>query len=200
MIAVRKFQAGTPDIDFAETIRYMGIRQSLTDQLRALAYRGIQRVKRAAVCRGCYARVPITVGDGWVVILDSRVESRSLAKHLRGCDEGYLMAATVGIGVDRLIHRLAGVSPAESLAIDAAGGAAVEWVCDELCRLLESEAGSLRHRFSPGYGDFSLDFQRDMMKYLDMWKNCGITLSDGLMMTPTKSVTAIVGIERNSNV
>ena len=88
MIAVRKFQAGQPEISYKETIRYMGVRRNVTEELHALALRGIERVEQAAVCRGCYARVPLTVGDGWVRILDSRVESKFLSRHLRGCEEG----------------------------------------------------------------------------------------------------------------
>ena len=200
MITVYRFQTHAPQPDYGETIRYMGIRRAVTDELRALAYRGIEQARRASVCRGCYARVPISVEPGCVVMLDERIESNSLSRHLSGCGEAFLMAATVGIGIDRLIRTASSVSPSEGLAIDAAGSAAVEWVCDELCGLLQTQAGSLRHRFSPGYGDFSLEFQRSMMKYLDMAKNCGITLSDGLMMTPTKSVTAIVGIEGKGDV
>ena len=58
----------------------------------------------------------------------------------------------------------------------------------------------LRPRFSPGYGDFSLEHQKDIFRILNLEKNLGITLTENLFMVPTKSVTAICAIsEINDN-
>ena len=51
-----------------------------------------------------------------------------------------------------------------------------------------------RPRFSPGYGDFPLEVQRDFERILEMPKTIGVTLSDSLLMTPTKSITAVIGL------
>ncbi|MBP3731219.1 MAG: hypothetical protein J6I40_07110, partial [Mailhella sp.] len=53
-------------------------------------------------------------------------------------------------------------------------------------------------RFSPGYGDFALEHQRDFARFLDMPRNAGISLSDTLLMTPSKSVTAVIGVGASS--
>ena len=37
--------------------------------------------------------------------------------------------------------------------------------------------------------------QRDVMEALDCAQTLGITLSDSLLMTPSKSVTAIIGMK-----
>ena len=50
-------------------------------------------------------------------------------------------------------------------------------------------------RFSAGYGDFSLEFQRNICDALDCQRKIGITLQESLIMLPTKSVTAIIGIK-----
>jgi ribosomal protein L40E len=200
MIQVFKWQTASPVPNLAETLRYMGVRGEPTPELIALAEKGIEKVRAAAVCRGCYARVPIEVPDDRrVIIAGETVITGSLAKHLHGCGEAYLTAATVGIGIDRLIRTTAAVSQAECLAIDAAGSSAAEWVCDELNEELgqtaSREGKALRRRFSPGYGDFPLEYQRSFMRLLDLSKNAGITLNDSLLMSPTKSVTAVIGIE-----
>ncbi|MBR1820913.1 MAG: Vitamin B12 dependent methionine synthase activation subunit, partial [Clostridia bacterium] len=52
----------------------------------------------------------------------------------------------------------------------------------------------LRPRFSPGYGDFSLDCQPGLFRLLGVQKRIGVTLTDSLLMIPTKSVTAVIGI------
>ena len=64
----------------------------------------------------------------------------------------------------------------------------------------EEEGYFLRPRFSPGYGDFPLEFQRNIGDLLQMAKNIGITLTDSLLMMPSKSVTAVIGCSKtNSN-
>lgn len=53
----------------------------------------------------------------------------------------------------------------------------------------------LKPRFSAGYGDLPLEVQKDIFRVLDCPRKIGLTLNDSLLMSPTKSVTAIVGIE-----
>ena len=52
----------------------------------------------------------------------------------------------------------------------------------------------LRPRFSPGYGDFSIEHQYYITRMIDSAKTIGLTITDSLMMTPTKSVTAVIGL------
>ena len=138
-------------------------------------------------------------GDGGLDIEGLRVQSAALSRNLSGCDEVYLMAATLGLGPDRLIAR-AQASGAMHLAValQAASAAMIEAWCDEVNDGLRREAAGrgkvLRPRFSPGYGDFSLDAQTGLFRLLGVQKTIGVTLTDSLLMLPTKSVTAVIGI------
>ena len=49
-------------------------------------------------------------------------------------------------------------------------------------------------RFSPGYGDLPLDVQRPLFAALDVPRKIGVSLTDSLLMAPSKSVSAIIGI------
>ena len=123
--------------------------------------------------------------------------SRDLARALDGCGRAVLFAATVGVGIDRLIARYSRLSPAKALLFQALGAQQVEAVCDAFCADLERETGApLRQRFSPGYGDLALEVQREVFTILD-GKRIGVSLSESLLMTPSKSVTAFVGIPGN---
>ena len=51
-----------------------------------------------------------------------------------------------------------------------------------------------RPRFSAGYGDFELSAQTEIFHALDCQRKIGLTLNDSLLMSPSKSVTAIIGI------
>jgi cobalamin-dependent methionine synthase I len=77
---------------------------------------------------------------------------------------------------------------------DAIASALAESACDEAERLI-FEDNSHTPRFSPGYGDLPLEIQKPLLSFLDAEKTVGITLSSSLLMTPTKSITAIAGIK-----
>ena len=47
------------------------------------------------------------------------------------------------------------------------------------------------------YGDLPLEAQRDVFALLNPEKRIGVTLNDGLLMSPSKSVTAIAGIGKS---
>ena len=127
----------------------------------------------------------------------AEVSSRALAKHLRGCREAFLFGCTVGVGADVLIRRYGSVSPAKGLMMQAIGAERVESLCDLLCgRFCEEvrgEGSALTRRYSPGYGDLPLSFQTDLFRILPLGR-IGLTLNAGMMMSPSKSVTAVAGI------
>ena len=57
-----------------------------------------------------------------------------------------------------------------------------------------------RARFSPGYGDFSIQYQKEILAVLEAGKSIGLSMTDGCMLIPTKSITAIIGIEEGDKV
>ena len=129
-----------------------------------------------------------------------QVRSRSLLRNLQGCSEVILFAATIGEGADLLARKYGRINVAKAVVMQAAAAAMIEAFCDEENEKLRAEAAGkglyLRPRFSPGYGDFSLDHQRDFARVLEMQKTMGITLTESLLMLPSKSVTAVIGVSR----
>ena len=114
------------------------------------------------------------------------------------CNTVLLMGATLGSRVDAAIRRLALISVAEGAAAQAVAAALIESYCDEV--QAQAETGGLlqRPRFSPGYGDWPLEEQRQLFAVLNCAKRIGLTLTDGLMMAPSKSVTAIIGLSEDA--
>ena len=138
----------------------------------------------------CAIRLPITHIDDGVLLGDIAVTSRLLADTLAGCREALLFTATVGHGIDRLIARYSHLSPARAVMLQALGTERVECLCDTFC----ASAAPITRRVSPGYGDIPLTLQTDICRLLDTPRRIGVTLSDSLLMAPTKSVNAIAGI------
>ena len=57
----------------------------------------------------------------------------------------------------------------------------------EIQRNAKEKGLYLRPRFSPGYGDFALEYQKDIFRMLECEKRIGITLTEGNLMMPSKS-------------
>lgn len=69
-------------------------------------------------------------------------------------------------------------------------------LADELNRFVLRQASlngfKLTMRFSPGYGDLALNFQKNLLDFLDSNK-FQVTLTENYIMIPEKSVTALIG-------
>lgn len=152
----------------------------------------------AAFFRVCYDVFPVTRSPALLDLGFTATGSKDLMKCLKTSENVLVFAATAGVGVDRLIQKYSRLSPSKAIFLNAAGSEAVEALCDRFCRDMEPLYGTLCPRYSPGYGDLPLTIQTDIFAALSCTRNIGVSLSDGFLMTPTKSVTAIVGLLNNT--
>ena len=180
-------------IDKREILRYAGVKGDVDEQTETLLNDCVALAQTAIMPRVCY-RV-YAAND---LLAELGVESELLKNKLCKAKYAVVFGASVGVEADRLIMRFSNLSPAKSAMLQAVFTERIESVCDGFCAEIEKgcvekgmRAGS---RFSAGYGDFSIEKQTWFFKALDITKKIGVTLSDGLLMMPTKSVTAIVPI------
>ena len=178
MICTKTYDA--PPVDRREILRYAGVRGD-APEVESILEECLKEAEDKLIYKVCYGEFSVSFFDS--------VISEGLRKHLEGCNKAVIFAATVGIGIDRLIARYASVSPTKSLLFQAIGAERIEALCDEF----NSEFGG--SRFSPGYGDLPLEFQKEIFKVLDCPKRIGLTLNESMLMSPTKSVTAIIGVK-----
>jgi hypothetical protein len=189
------------EIKVQEVTRYLGYGGNPAEgEDLKLIERKIAEVKKIMAPKACYARYRIDNDEEKCVLTFPYGETKSkvLSKHLSGCDEVFIFAATIGAVFDRMLQRARFLSMSETAVMQAVGAAAVETVCDSVNEMLEQkvteESKYLRARFSPGYGDFELANQRGIFSVLNPAKHAGITLMDTMIMAPEKSVTAVIGI------
>lgn len=180
-----------PPVDRREILRYALCRR-MDEDTEALLEQCLAEALPVLSYRVCWTQVSVRVEDRKVRLGDMELTSRTLAKHLSGCDRAVIFAATVGVGLDRLIAKYGMLSPAKGLLLQAIGTERIEALCDAFCADLP--AG--RERFSPGYGDLKLAAQKDIFERLNCPKHIGLSLNDSLIMSPSKSVTAIVGLTK----
>ncbi|MCD8084220.1 MAG: Vitamin B12 dependent methionine synthase activation subunit [Clostridiales bacterium] len=184
-----------------EILRYMGYRgQEPPEEIRELIGECKRELEQAATPRAIWREYPLFIRDHEIDMGCLKTQSRSLERNLRDCERVLLFAATLGSQVDVLLHRYTILQVSKAVVMQAASVAMLEDFCDrkneetrESCR---AEGWHLRPRFSPGYGDFPLDCQRGIASALELNKRIGITLTDSLLMAPSKSVTAVIGVSR----
>lgn len=182
-----------PPIDEMEILRYAGSKMG-DERLLCLLKDCLLECENAFSYRACYCKLPV---EKFYALVDGARQSRGLNARLCGCDEVILFAASVGLGIDRLMEKYAKLSPVKALLFQAIGAERIESLCEALCGYFKAEYGETTARFSAGYGDFPLSAQKDIFRLLDCPKKLGVSLTDSLLMTPTKSVTAVVGIGKS---
>lgn len=193
--------------DRREIERYLGYRNAAPDEEIEREIEGcIRELQGAVTPRFVYEKFPLSVkiSTGGTEILclgELEICSRDLMKNLRGCCAAYLMAVTLGPGPDRLIRRAGIGNMSRAVILQAAAAAMTETWCDCINERIRQEAERegfyTRPRYSPGYGDLPLTLQKDISRILNMPKEIGVSLTETYLMTPSKSVTALIGVSKS---
>lgn len=192
--------------DEKEALRYFGARPG--DERAAVTVdRAFLQLRNEVQPRSTLQQWSCTVVQGagpekGRVILENGTEfvSSGLARHLKGCDRLLLFGATLGTRVDIALRRISVRSIAEGAAAQAVAASLIESYLDQQEIVWKKDLPAVwqyRTRFSPGYGDWDLAEQQKIFRLLDCAKTIGLTLTAGGIMAPTKSVTAVIGIDRS---
>ena len=194
-ITVKEYTA--PEMNRREIYRYMQAKPC--GELESLLDRALALSKDKLCYKVCYTELPVSECGGMLDLGFATTDSQDLKKCLDNCEKIILFAATVGIELDRLILRYGRLEPSVALCLQAIGAERVESLCDSFCNDMADQyalSGKiLRPRFSAGYGDLPLSLQREIINTLQTPKHIGVTLNESLLMSPSKSVTAIIGIK-----
>ena len=131
-----------------------------------------------------------------------KIESLQAAKLLTGCFKAYGIAVTIGAALEKKRNDLiAQKETFKALVLDAAGSVAAEEIIKtanvQIEKFEERSNNIISKRFSPGYGDWALQSQKDFLKWTGA-ERIGIGLSSSFQMRPEKSVSALLGVKRQS--
>lgn len=189
------------DVRTKEAVRYLGYGNHAIDgRTLALISSSFQELEEAAGRRSIYRIFDVSQEEEALLIGTLKINSKNLRRNLKSCEKAYILAATLGVGVDTLLRRYTLTDMARVVILQACAAAMLEEYldgCQEiLSREQEKDGYYLRPRFSPGYGDFPITHQEQILQILDAPKKIGLSLTAGSMLTPTKSVTAIVGLSK----
>jgi len=138
----------------SEILRYLGYKKILPgEDIDAVIERVEKEVEKVANPRTVKAEVDV-ISIPWA--------SNTVKKAMHAREKAVVFAATLGAGVDRLIMQKECSNISEAVIAQAVAAALIEEVCDKL-----QEGYNSYPRISPGYGDFPLSAQKDILKMLD---------------------------------
>lgn len=177
----------------SEALRYLGIRD---DSMRPQAEQMLRSITETP--RYTYRVFDLTFQEGIPSLSGLILPGNTAKKMLAGCEKAVLLSCTMGLQFDARLRALQARSMADALILNACGSALVEQGCDEAEKEISARFPDLylTDRFSPGYGDLPLDTQKGICAALDVHRRLGISLTDSMLMNPSKSVTAIIGLSR----
>ena len=169
-LAIEKPQS----VDLARAARYFGAHGAPDAATLALLQKCAVPLLAAAMPRAVWL-----LADTPALTEAGLLPGEDVHKHLTGCGQAILLAVTLGPGVDAQIRR-AGVG---DIAAEA-----------QLRQWAATEGKYLTGRFSPGYGDWDIAVQPMVAAALDTVRKAGLCVTDTNLMTPRKSVTALLGV------
>lgn len=180
-------------IDLAQAARYFGQRGAVDEATASLLETCAVPLLAAATPRAVWLEADVqSLAEAGLL------QGEDVFCHLAGCAQAVLLAVTLGPGVDAQIRRAGVGDIAAGVASDALGSALAEQAADaaegELRNWAAGQGKYLTGRFSPGYGDWPIAVQPLVAAALDTARRAGLCVTDTNLMTPRKSITALLGV------
>lgn len=175
------------ELERREIARYLGYgKNPMPPEVSALAEACMGELERAVIPRSAGRRMAVR---------RFTEASRDLAHHLRHCEEAVLYAITLGPQADLLLRRWSVRDMAKAAVGQAVCAAWLDQLAADYVAGLELGEGEYpMPPFSPGYGDWDLSHQQEVLDLLNATRRMGLTLTRAGMLVPEKSITALVGV------
>ncbi len=190
-------------IDKNEALRYLGYKGQKVDiNLENLLDQSIQELYLISKGKYIYDIFDLERQRDCIYIKGTAfyLHGKDIKTHLEHSEKCALMAVTLGLEVDKHIIMYSKTHLTKSVIFDACASAAVEGLCDRVEEEIKVKAQNtgyvLTSRYSPGYGDFPLSTQEDLLRILNAYNSIGLSVSENHIMLPRKSVTAVMGLQK----
>lgn len=187
------------ELDFNEALRYMGCQNGKANNHTLALLKECERlVISHSTPRYCYKSFDINETELGIEVVGTNIvlEGNDIKNHLKNCFGVVIMCATLSGGIDMLIRKTQLEDMSKAVIVNSLASVAIEQVCN---KVEEEIYTSFPHcyktfRYSPGYGDLPITLQKDILNILDAPRKTGLCVNQSFMLTPIKSVTAIIGL------
>ena len=190
------------EVNKKEVLRYLGYKnQDYNQQLDDLIDEMRREILEVSNYRYTYKIVDlvrdeegrIQVGEGILPLTGENIQ-----KHLEHSDKAVVMAATLGVEMEQRLNYYSRTDLTKNIILDSCGTQMIEEVCDGIEEEVKEKLGPghfYTFRYSPGYGDYPISVQNQLVRFLDGYRRIGLTVTPSHLLLPRKSVTAIMGIQ-----
>ena len=184
-------------ISIADAVRYMGAGEG-NDEVRRMAEETARELEQRIQPRYTWRAFRTEKRADGIFLPEAgeTLRGRLAAGMLAECGIAVILACTLGAAFDAMLRTEEARDMARAVVLDACGSALAEAGCDAAEEEIAGRFPGLYRtdRFSPGYGDFPLETQPRILRMLDAGKRAGITANASFLLTPSKSVTAVIGL------
>lgn len=190
-----------PEVNKREVRRYL--KAADVSEVNALIDECIGIAEGAIEPKVCFSMLSCRISGDMVQADNLLFSSDALVRCLNDSETLVVFCATLGHSFDRLLKRYSIVGNDVALVLQALGTERTEALCDSFTLALQQHLNCkdiyFTPRFSPGYGNFELEAQKQISDLLLINKNLGVSLTEHFQMIPSKSVTAVFGIRRRKD-
>lgn len=190
-------------IDKEEVLRYLGYNNQIIDNSTAeIIEECLLEIEEITQGRYTYKLFELEKTEDKIALLQTNLafSSADIRAHLAKSTKCALLAATLGLAVEQRIYFYSRLNLTKAVILDACASAFIEALCDkvekEIQVLAQKEGYYLTTRYSPGYGDLSLEFQPQIISVLDAYQKIGLSATENYLLLPRKSVTALIGLQK----
>ena len=179
------------NIEKSEVLRYMGCKgHEISAELDSTIDNMTELCFQLAEPKYTYGYFDLQFEDRGITIAgtDILLTGNDIYNHLSGARHCAIMAVTLGMNTERRIMLLEKSSMTEALIFDSAANACIESAAEYVNTLISKEAESknlfTNYRYSPGYGDFSIEMQNKLIPLLRCQTRIGLTVTENSIMIP----------------
>ena len=190
-------------INKKEVERYLGYGKNIPDERTTeLIEECIRQIEKIAQPRSIYRIFDLKLKEDQIEAAGMKMQSRNLAKNLRGSEKIVFFAATLGNEPDILMNRYSRLQISKAAVLQAVGAAAIEDYCNQCQKKIEEQAAAeglyVRPRYSPGYGEGCfLNFLQVSILFAAVFCQIfSLRKFPRRRKIPEKSVTAVMGLSR----
>ncbi|MEG0276283.1 MAG: ABC transporter substrate-binding protein [Coprobacillus sp.] len=173
-------------------LQYLNIFKDIDEKTDLLIDECIQEVKDKAHFKVTYQIFSLLHQPLKMKELNLEFESKDLEFYFENCHQCLVIACTLGVEIDRHIKYLEHLDMAKAVVFDAVSSRYLEECCDEYEKSLHLSTHTFR--FAPGYGDLPLHLNIPLSEVLNIHKMIGVSINDGGLFIPMKSMLGIIGI------
>lgn len=180
-------------MDMQDVLRYLGVKKSDPELEKNIEE--CKAIFRTLSPVYTYAVFDAEERENGVFLQGAEIELPGVLvkKQFRSCKKILVVLATLGLKSEVLLKRIFSLSPKKGVILDAVYTDGIEKFLDECEKNLQAQFGELTERISCGYGDLPIKKQKELFDAID-GERLGVKMNDCFMLTPNKSVIALMGV------